>query len=29
MNALVLFDSEYGNTEQVAEAIAETLPPAI
>lgn len=29
MNALVLFDSEYGNTEQVARAIAEALPPTI
>ena len=29
MNALVLFDSEYGNTEQVARAIAAALPPVI
>ena len=29
MNALVLFDSEYGNTEQLARAIAEALPPSI
>jgi flavodoxin len=29
MNALVLFDSEYGNTEQLARAIAEALPPTI
>jgi flavodoxin len=29
MNALVLFDSEYGNTEQVARAIAEALPPTM
>jgi flavodoxin len=28
MNALVLFDSEYGNTEQIARAIAEALSPA-
>jgi flavodoxin len=29
MNALVLFDSEYGNTEQVARAIAEAFPSTI
>jgi flavodoxin len=29
MNALVLFDSEYGNTEQLARAIAEALSPTI
>ena len=29
MNALVLFDSEYGNTERLARAIAEALAPTI
>jgi flavodoxin len=29
MNALILSDSEYGNTEQLARAIAEALPPTI
>jgi len=29
MNALVLFDSEYGNTEQLARAMAEALSPTI
>jgi flavodoxin len=29
VNARVLFDSEYGNTEQVARAITEALPPMI
>jgi flavodoxin len=29
MNALVLFDSEYGNTERLARAIARALPPTI
>jgi flavodoxin len=27
MNVLLLFDSEYGNTEQLAHVIAEALPP--
>ena len=29
MNALVLFDSVYGNTERTARAITDALPPAI
>ncbi len=29
MNALILFDSKYGNTEMLARSIAEALPPAV
>ena len=29
MNALVLFDGEYGNTERIARAITDALPPTI